>query len=241
MLGRVIRDLLRARRDMRAQRASTPPIPTPVVLRYRPDVFDVADESSARSIILTPEDGQSTDTRWERETPYLVRLAHQALGIGPRSQVVDYGCGIGRLAGGLIEASGCSVTGVDISASMRRLAVDHVRSPLFEAVDPETFDARIAAGMRADAAISCWVLQHCVDPGVDVRRLLDALRPGGRLLVVNNLRRAVPGDAGWVDDGIDIAAMLDSRFRCVQRGALDGDVVGAAVARYSFFGVYEQR
>jgi hypothetical protein len=43
-------------------------------LTYSRAAFDVPDEAAARRIILTPEFGQDTDERWERETPYLAQL-----------------------------------------------------------------------------------------------------------------------------------------------------------------------
>ncbi|MEO8485938.1 MAG: class I SAM-dependent methyltransferase [Betaproteobacteria bacterium] len=245
MLGRVLKDLWRAWQNREPSRAPLPPTAgprsSPTVLRYRPDVFDVADEKSARRIILTPEGGDSTESRWDRETPWIVRLASRELALNPRTRVLDYGCGIGRIAKGVIESTGCMVTGVDISASMRGLAIAYVSSGSFEALDPVALDARNGAGMQVDAAIACWVLQHCMSPDVDIARLLASLRPGGRLLVVNNHRRAVPGDDGWVDDDIDIAKALDACFLLVRRGTLDAEVAGIAVSQHSFFAIYERR
>ena len=239
MLGKLLRDLLRG--EWRSPKpVAAPSAAAPVTMRYRPDVFDVADESAARGIILTPEGGVSTQERWERETPYLARLIEDALRPGPSTRVIDYGCGIGRLSRALIASTGCRVVGVDISASMRRLAVDHVASPSFEAIDPATLAQRTAAGSRADAAIACWVLQHCMDPARDIAILHDALRPGAKLAIVNNSQRAVPSDRGWVNDGVDIASLLDQRFRCVVRRALDGAVVGDEVARHAYLAVYER-
>lgn len=246
MLGRVLRDLLRGRRGAYAPALPSSPKAdatnpsAAVTMRYRSDVFDVANATQARDVILTPEGGQSTDERWARETPYLVALAIDELGLRQGTRVIDFGCGIGRLARELVARSGCAVTGVDISDSMRRLAQDYVRSPSFEAIDPATLDARTAAGEHADAAIACWVLQHGMDPGSDIDALARALRPGGRLLVVNNVRRAVPADQGWVDDRLDIAALLDARFRRIKRHGLDEAVVGPVVAQHAFVAVYER-
>jgi cyclopropane fatty-acyl-phospholipid synthase-like methyltransferase len=55
--------------------------------------------------------------------------------------VLDYGCGIGRLAKAMIDASGCSVVGLDTSPEMRKLADDYVGSDRFIAVSPSQFDA----------------------------------------------------------------------------------------------------
>jgi SAM-dependent methyltransferase len=240
MLGRLLKDLVLGRWRAPPARAAAPPTRAPVVTRYRPEVFDVPDEAAARAIILTPSGGTDTGARWELETPYLVRLAIDELQLRPGMRVVDYGCGIGRLARELIASTHCTVVGVDISASMRRLAVDHVRSAAFEVLDPEAFAARSAAGARADAAIACWVLQHCLEPSRDIASLFDAMRPGARLLVVNNRLRAVPGDTGWVNDGIDIAALLDARFRRLKRSPLDAGAVAPTVAQVAYVAVYER-
>ena len=105
---------------------------------------------------------------------------------------------------------------------MRRARVaKYVGSTAFEAIDPAKLIDRAVTGERADAAIACWVLQHSMDPQRDIDTLARALRPGGRLMAVNNLRRAVPSDGGWVDDGLDIATMLDARFRRLRRDVLD--------------------
>ena len=244
MLGRLLIDALRGRwRRPPAPGGSgtaAPAARAPVVMRYRAEVFDIADEAQARAIILTPEGGRSTESRWERETPYLARLAIEALGLRPGMRVLDYGCGIGRLARELIASTGCSVAGVDISASMRELAVRYVGSPGFEAIDATTLARRAAGGERFDGAIACWVLQHCADVSSELAVIHAALRPGARFVVVNNRRRAVPGDVGWVDDGVDVSALLDARFRRVEHRPLDPAAVGDAVAMHAYAAIYER-
>src|SRR5215813_620441 len=65
-------------------------------LRYFPEVYNVADENSARQIILT-NDGEGADTaaRWAAETPYLIELFQTTLNLRPDTLLLDYGCGIG--------------------------------------------------------------------------------------------------------------------------------------------------
>src|SRR5689334_11703310 len=97
-------------------------------LMYHPDIFEVDDIESAKQIILTPEVGTTTQERWERETPFLVEEIGRALGLDENSCVLDYGCGIGRLAKGLIERYQCFVIGMDISTGMLLLAPKYVWS-----------------------------------------------------------------------------------------------------------------
>ena len=161
--------------------------------------------------------------------------------------MIDYGTGIGRLAKELIARFGCRVLGVDISQEMRGLGPAYVASDRFACVSPELFGAMIRSGLRADAAISVWVLQHCAQPTQDIDLLQSALRPGGDLFVVNNLHRAVPvrpepGDRSvWASDGLDIGDLLRARFELRAEGRLDPAVVGADVSQLTFWAAYRQR
>lgn len=210
---------------------------------YYPQVFDAADEAAARAIILTDEgEGADTDTRWARETPYLVGLLRQHIRLGPESLVLDYGCGIGRMAKALIATTGCRVVGVDISARMRALAAEHVADERFLAVSPAQLDGMAQHGLRADAALAVWVLQHCLAPAEDIDRLGRALAPQGRVFVLNMPGRAVPAvqeAAGaarfvWAADGIDVAALLRARFSVDAAGVPDM----SRVPRMSSIGAY---
>jgi hypothetical protein len=78
-----------------------------VIGTFEPRVFDVGNIAQAKRIILTPE-GSTTDERWAKETPYLADLIVQHLTLRPDSVLLDYGCGIGRLAKGSLEKSAAS-------------------------------------------------------------------------------------------------------------------------------------
>jgi SAM-dependent methyltransferase len=198
---------------------------------YFPNIFDVADERSAKAIILTDEgQGADTEARWTLETPYVLELLRAGLALGPDSLVLDYGCGIGRMAKAMIDATGCSVIGVDISPSMRRLAVDYVGSDRFLSVSPGQFDTLVRRGLRMQAAISIWVLQHCLAPAEDVSRLRGCLAENGRCFVLNMPKRAVPAvhsqPAGksqflWAQDSIDVQALLRTAFKVEGVGVPD--------------------
>jgi SAM-dependent methyltransferase len=153
-----------------------------MALTYNPEIFSVPDMSRAKNIILTAE-SSTTEERWKTETPMLAALiaAHNNK-IGPDTVVLDYGCGIGRVAKELIAKHGCRVIGVDISPSMRALSIEYVNSDSFFACPPAMLKLLIDGGLRVDLAISIWVLQHCLSPGIDIGYLRDALKPGGRLV-----------------------------------------------------------
>lgn len=207
---------------------------------YDPTVFDVVSLAEARAIILTEEaDGFSTDHRWEVETPYLAQLAQEQLGLAPSSLLLDYGCGVGRLSKALIELTGCSAVGVDISANMRTLAHRYVSSPRFTAVAPELLDTLVQErGLRFDAALAVWVFQHCREVESDVDRVRRSLRPGSGLLVVNEQGRCVPTDKGWVDDAKDTRGILRSGLEEALTGNLPPAVASDGCRRRTYWGRY---
>ncbi len=204
-------------------------------LTYNPGVFDFASPADAMKIILTPEGALTTEQRWARETPYLATLMADAVAIDSNSLILDYGCGVGRMARALIERHGCRIIGADISASMRALAAAYVGSERFLACSPDMLDDLVWRGIVFDAALSVWVLQHCIEPETDVARIKRALKPGGQLFVVNNITRAVPTvERPWVNDGIDMRALLGREFQAGPVRALDAAQVDAFVAEHSF-------
>ena len=209
-------------------------MPTPAT--YNSAIFDVASLDDARRIILTPEAGLSTDERWQSETPYLVGLAGEQLRLSADSVVVDYGCGIGRLARELISRHGCRVVGVDISAQMRALAQRYVGSDRFSTCAPEGLDAFGEA--VADAALAVWVLQHCPQVEQDLERMARSLKSDGRLFVVNENHRCLPTTRGWMSDGLDLAHVLVSRFDLESRGQLDPEVMTKGRSETTFWALY---
>jgi SAM-dependent methyltransferase len=187
----------------------------------------VQNVEQAKAIILTP--GKvTTEQRWREETPVLAQQLTRELGITAEHLVLDYGCGIGRLAKALIEMHGCRVIGADISLSMIQLAPRYVCSHRFGVFHPELLDMLIARGVRFDSAYAVWVIQHCPDPQTDLARIRAALRPGGLFHIVNTRPRFVPTDAGWVNDGIDLIPMLRSLFAEVKFGDLPQVVLAHA-------------
>jgi len=186
---------------------------------YNPSIFEVKSIDQARRIIVTEEAGLGTDERWAVETPYVADLIHETINVRSSSVLVDYGCGIGRLAKELISKFGCRIVGIDTSTAMRALAVDYVQSDRFFACSPAMLDGLVERGFLADAAFSVWVLQHCLKPAEDIDRIHNALRPGSSLFVLNCLQRAVPTkEQFWLNDGIDIRSTLSRRFCVVSEG-----------------------
>ena len=185
--------------------------------RYNPGIFNVHNIDEAKSIILTKEGQDGSEERWRKETPALISILRSVWNLHEGVTVVDYGCGIGRIAKELCKF-GCKVIGVDISSQMRELAIQYVADTHFSVVSPQEFVSMIDSGFICDYACAIWVLQHCLKPEQDLTNIKTALKRGGELFVVNNkFSRAVPVvDKVWQDDKIDIWKMLADNLWQVQ-------------------------
>lgn len=203
-----------------------------------PSCFDVRNIAEAQAIILTAEDS-TTAQRWKTETPYLANLIGKQLDLGPLSRVLDYGCGIGRLAKALIDRHGCQVIGVDTSMSMRALAPAYVLDERFLACAP----CLLGTALRpVTSAIAVWALQHIPDLEGALSVIHRQMVPSGRLFVVNGHVRALPTpDGPWVNDGKDVRALLRDRFEEIAHGSLSAESTTPLTAKASFWGVYQRR
>jgi SAM-dependent methyltransferase len=184
---------------------------------YRPEVFREATVDGAKRIILTPEAGKSTDERWAEETAWLVKQVRFPAG----GLLVDFGCGIGRLARELPQHP---ILGVDISPEMRRHAQDYVDRAEFQVLSPDLFRIAVRSGLQFDGGYALWVLQHVLDPLPEIALLARGLRRGAPFWLLNQFRRCVPTNRGWMDDGKDVRAMMGNWFTLVADIALPATI-----------------
>ncbi len=206
---------------------------------YDPTCFEVETLDQAVKVILTPEDGMTSTQRWRNEAPVLMKLIVEHLEPAKRL-ILDYGCGVGRLAKPLIGYHDCTVIGADISASMRALATSCVDSEKFASVAPEMLPM-FGDGFAA-SALAIWTLQHCLFPKQDIGQIATALRPNGKLFVVNNVTRAIPVQGHrWADDQIDIRALLEHWFIPIAEGQLDESIAPGSLRETTFWAVYQKR
>ncbi len=116
--------------------------------------------------------------------PHDVDAVLGALGveIAPDDEVVEIGCGIGRMTRPM-AARGHNVRALDVSAEM--LAQARLENPALDNVEWIQGDGTTLSGIddaSADACLSYVVLQHIPDPDVTlgyIREMGRILRPGG--------------------------------------------------------------
>jgi len=203
---------------------------------YFPGIFDAMNETHARNIIITPTASQPSQERWVKETPHIIDLILEHVTLDETSVVLDYGCGIGRLAKELIARTKCKVIGVDISPTMLSYASLYVKSDNFSAVSPKIFKL-IAKSLKFDFALSVWVLQHCPDPHEDIALIACCL--DGKFFVANDINRVVPTlERGLLDDLIDIDDEITKLFMELEKGKLSPTIVPEELHTSSFWGLY---
>ena len=182
-------------------------------MTYIHEVFLPQTLEAAKHVALTsdPQDPQ----KFERETQFLVDFLRAQELVSADTRVLDFGCGMGRVAKALIEQVGCAVEGTDSSPAMRHFAEVYVASPKFRVSQEPT--------AIADLALACFVLQHVEYPEREVETLYRHLAPHGTLVLVNEPRRFVPsgidreGYVVWNDDRLDIEHILGEYFVCKSR------------------------
>ena len=204
---------------------------------YRPAVFDHDSVEDAKRIILTVPPS-ILENYWKRSTVATADLIIDGLKPTRDSVLLDFGCGIGRLAREVIGRIGCKIVGVDISASMRRQAIEHVASERFSVLSAEVF-GRLAADSITmfSGAYAVVVLQHTLDPEAELRRIAATCAAAAPLFIYNHVHRLVPTDKGWASDGKDVGKLASGIFRFVRefdlprdcllypdRGAMPGEI-----------------
>lgn len=128
--------------------------------------------------------------RWRRERRRRLvgrsydMAAELARVIPPRSRVLDVGCGSGFIAHHLSALLGARVAGIDVRKS--------VEAPIdYAAFDGAHFPAVAGA---FDAVLLCYVLHHAQDQAAFLREVRRVLRPGGLVVVYEDIP-----ETGWDD------------------------------------------
>jgi sterol 24-C-methyltransferase/phosphoethanolamine N-methyltransferase len=131
--------------------------------------------------------------QWHYHGTDAVRLAAERLGLGPDSNVLDIGAGVGGPARFLAHSFGCHVTAIELQPELHAIGVDLTRrSGLAGKVTHICGDA-LACPLpdRAfDAAVSWLAILHMPDRPKLFARLARALRPGGGCFIEDLCMRA---------------------------------------------------
>ena len=170
------------------------------------------------------------------------RASYDALGLGPGDHVLELGCGPGNSLAALADRVGPTgrVVAVDYSAGMvdraaGRANVDVVRA---DATRPPVADGAF------DAVYAAMSLSATADPAVAVAGGRAALRPGGRLVVLDArpFRRAPWTALNPVVDPLarrltnwhpetDVVETMHDQFASVASDATTGGAVFVAVGQ----------
>ena len=181
---------------------------------YSPDAFNVDTLDKARQMSVLAGSEMRESIRWGEEINFLCDTMARELMLRKGDLILDYGCGVGRLAKRLCEL-GCDVLGVDISPAMRRYAMEYVNAPgHFLAVAPEELMMLVGKGLRCDHACVAWMLQHSPNVYADLQLIHRSLKGLGGVFVADNREmRLVPIQGNqWCNDGVDIWRMLELNF-----------------------------
>ena len=114
---------------------------------------------------------------------YLDPITHRrlsSLGLGKGWHCLEIGGGAGSVARWLSAQVGADgrVVGTDIDPRF----LEEIREPNFETLKHDIAIDDLPVG-EFDLVHTRWVLQHLADPEAAIRRMINALRPGGWLLV----------------------------------------------------------
>ena len=119
---------------------------------------------------------------YDQHRPSYPAVVVDVLLAGDTHDVVDVGCGTGKLSR-LLAERGAAVLGVEPDARMAEVARRHGLT--VEVAPFETWDA----GGRTFDLVTAAQSWHWVDQHAGAAKAAEALRPGGRLAVVWNLGR----------------------------------------------------
>eukprot|EP00927_Polykrikos_kofoidii_P071500 TRINITY_DN67763_c0_g1_i1.p1 TRINITY_DN67763_c0_g1~~TRINITY_DN67763_c0_g1_i1.p1 ORF type:complete len:533 (-),score=93.09 TRINITY_DN67763_c0_g1_i1:59-1657(-) len=160
-----------------------------------------------------------------RAAPDIVEMLRSSAGLTSTSTVADIGAGTGLLLSRLSEAAS-TVTAVEISPAFLAYLRKQVKVKRLQNVSvvEGTGDDPCLPKRSIDLALVCDVYHHFEYPITTCRRIGEALRPGGRLVVIDFIRDEAIHKShppGWITDhvraGQDVfrEEILSAGFRLV--------------------------
>lgn len=131
--------------------------------------------------------------QWHYHGIDAIRDAAAFLALGPVSEVLDIGAGVGGPARYLAHATGCRVTALEMQPELHRVGLDLTcRCDLADRVTHLCGDARTypLASDTFDATISFLAILHVDDRPRLLGKMSNALRSGGRCYIEDLCQRA---------------------------------------------------
>lgn len=157
--------------------------------------------------------------RWDADqvdkTPIINQILNNA-GVGAGQDVLDVACGTGVLFPYYLERDVSSVTGVDISHEMARLAAEkHAAFDRIQVICGDVEETRF--DQKFDSVMVYNAFPHFPDPDRLIATLAALVKEGGRLTVAHSASRAVIDDhhkgvASKVSNGLMSAEDLKAVF-----------------------------
>lgn len=147
-------------------------------------------DSSLGAVIA--EHNEQVNYYFDKTTKSMLR---RALNVNHRS-VLDLGCGIGRLSVWLARKAAL-VTGLDISEEMIRVAQNKAVSQGAHNACFAVYDGTALpfGDGSFDVAVCCAVLKYVIDDSdfsIIIKEVCRAVRPGGRVVVIDEFHSAGP-------------------------------------------------
>lgn len=184
---------------------------------YYKKTFDPQSLEHAKDICLSPN--VNDPNKFENETNFLIDFLKKE-NLLPSSNILDFGCGVGRISKVLVDNFDCSVVGFDISRIMLNYATMYVNNDKFTPILYNK-DLDFKNKPKFNLIIASLVLQHSEDPIFDIDFISKVLDDNGTIVLINENTRYVPagldnnGYVIWHDDKIDILQEMTKRFKLV--------------------------
>ena len=167
--------------------------------------------------------------QWHYHGTDAIRDAGAFLGLSSTSRVLDIGSGVGGPARFLAHTTGCHVTALELQPELHRVGLDLTRrSGLADRVTHVCGDAldQPLSLQAFDAVISFLAIVHIPHRPALMKRVRDALRPGGQCYIEDLACRApfTPRDLEdlrGVVHGVSVTSIEDYARDLRQAGLVD--------------------
>ena len=192
-------------------------------------LFNPRDFTDGQHQVVGHCNGYTMEERWKEETPLFKDIIIGQL--KGDETILDYGCGVGRLAKELIDAlPNLKVVGVDTSAEMRKLAEEYVNSDRFSTKSPEEL-----GNDKFNFTYCVYVLQH-IPPAFIDNAIKQVSESSDRLLLVNSVARMYASPEGFVNDGYDVLGEVAKYFGKAEWAVPSYDLINNPLIRKMFMG-----